>query len=295
MKNYCLMLMACVFWAGAFIAGKSSSATFGPFTLTFYRFFISAVVLYPFLKWKLPKDLKLSPVRAKEVALLGLVGMVGYHVPFFMALHYTSASNASMIAATNPIMTAVLLSILYKERLSLPKLSFLLLALLGVLLTITNWHLEKLLELERNIGEILMVAAVFCWASYSILVRKYIVNFKPIVMSYYAFLSCSLMVFPFALAEGMIKTSLSAPLSAWTSVFYMAIFASVLGYWIQQESIKQIGPAKTNIFINLVPVFSLILAMLILGEVIPMTKWLSGAMIIVAVASFNLLSLKPTK
>lgn len=295
MKNYLLMLMACVFWAGAFIAGKSSSETFGPFTLTFYRFFISAVVLYPFLQWKFPKDLKLSPVRVKEVVLLGLVGMVGYHVPFFVALHYTSASNASMIAATNPIMTALLLSIIYKERLSLTKFAFLLLALLGVLLTITNWHLEKLFELDHNIGELLMVAAVFCWASYSILVRKFIVNFRPIVMSFYAFFTCSLMVLPFALAEGMIKTSMVAPLSAWGSVFYMAIFASVLGYWIQQESIKKIGPAKTNIFINLVPVFSLILAMLILGEVIPMTKWISGAMIIFAVASFNLLSMKPVK
>lgn len=295
MKNYLLMLMACVFWAGAFIAGKSSGETFGPFTLTFYRFFISAVVLYPFLKMKFPKDLKLNRDRAKEVIILGLVGMVGYHVPFFMALHYTSASNASMIAATNPIMTAVLLAILYKEKLSFAKIGFLLMALLGVLLTITNWHLEQLLQLQHNMGELLMIIAVFCWASYSILVKKYIVHFKPIVMSFYAFLTCSIMVFPFALAEGMIQTSLSAPVSAWGSVFYMAIFASVLGYGIQQESIKQIGPAKTNIFINLVPVFSLILATLILKELIPVTKWLSGAMIIFAVANFNLISMRAAK
>ena len=221
--------------------------------------------------------------------------MTGYHVLFFTALKYTSASSASMLAATNPIMTAVLLSVFYKDKLSLAKIGLLILALFGVVLTITNWHLETLLHMDRNIGELIMLLAVFCWAAYSLLVKKYIVNFKPIVMSAFAFLTCSAMVFPFALAEGMINASIHAPASAWGSVIYMALFASVIGYWIQQESIQKIGPAKTNIFINLVPVFSLILAFFILGENIPYTKLISGGMIILAVGSFNLLSIKSAK
>lgn len=295
MKHYLLMIMACVFWAGAFIAGKSSVASFGPWTLTFYRFFFATIILFPVLMVKYPESLKLSKARWIEVSILGLVGMTGYHVLFFTALKYTSASSASMLAATNPIMTAVLLSVFYKERLGLAKLSLLLLALTGVVLTITNWHLETLLEMERNIGELIMIAAVFCWAVYSLLVKKYIVHFKPIVMTAFAFLTCSIMVLPFALWEGLISDSVSAPLSAWGSVIYMALFASVIGYWIQQESIQRIGPAKTNIFINIVPVFSLILAFVILGENIPYTKLISCAMIILAVGSFNLLSIKSAK
>lgn len=295
MKNYMLMIMACVFWAGAFIAGKSSVSSFGPWTLTFYRFFFASIIIFPILWIKRPERLKLSRQRWKEVIILGLVGMTGYHVLFFTALKYTSASSASMLAATNPIMTAVLLSVFYKDRLSLAKIGLLILALFGVVLTITNWHLETLLHMDRNIGELIMLLAVFCWAAYSLLVKKYIVNFKPIVMSAFAFLTCSIMVFPFALAEGMINASIHAPASAWGSVIYMALFASVIGYWIQQESIQKIGPAKTNIFINLVPVFSLILAFLILGENIPYTKLISGGMIILAVGSFNLLSIKSAK
>lgn len=124
MKNYMLMIMACVFWAGAFIAGKSSVSSFGPWTLTFYRFFFASVIIFPILWIKQPERLKLSKQRWKEVIILGLVGMTGYHVLFFTALKYTSASSASMLAATNPIMTAVLLSVFYKDKLSLAKIAY---------------------------------------------------------------------------------------------------------------------------------------------------------------------------
>lgn len=295
MKNYLLMILACVFWAGAFIAGKSSVSSFGPWSLTFYRFFFASIILFPILYYKWPKEMRLSKLQWRQVLILGLIGMTGYHVLFFTALKYTSASSASMLAATNPIMTAVLVSVFYKEKLSLSKLGLLLLALLGVVLTITNWHLESLMHMDRNLGELIMVLAVFCWASYSLLVKKFIVNFRPMIMTGFAFLTCTVMVLPFALAEGLVTASIHAPMSAWVSAIYMALFASVIGYGIQQVSIQKIGPAKTNIFINLVPVFSLILAYVILGENIPFTKIISGGMIILAVVSFNLLSIKTAK
>lgn len=295
MKNYIAMIIACVFWAGAFIAGKSSISSFGPWSLTFYRFFFATILIFPILYMTSRESLKLSKEQWKVAILLGFVGMLGYHVLFFTALKYTTASSASMLAATNPIMTAILLAIFYKEKLSLPKIGLLLLALFGVALTITNWQLGTLLDMERNIGELIMMVAVLCWAGYSILVKKFIHLFKPIVMTAYAFLTCTVMVLPFALFEGLIKDSVAATPTAWLSALYMAFFASVLGYWVQQSSIQKIGPAKTNIFINLVPVFSLILANLILGEQIPVTKMISGGLIIIAVVLFNLLNIKSSQ
>lgn len=292
MKNYLLMLLACVFWAGAFIAGKSSVASFGPWSLTFYRFGVAALVMAPVLWLTQKTHLKLNRTQVKQVIILGLVGMVGYHVLFFEALKFTEASTASMIAATNPVVTAMILAISGIEKLSLKKLLYLLLALTGVLLTISNWQLGDLLNISAQKGELLMVLAVSCWAVYSVLVKKYIAGFKPVIMSFYAFLSCALITFPFAVWEGLFEASLKAPQSAWLSIGYMAIFASVLGYWIQQSSIQRIGPAKTNIFINLVPVFSMTMAWLFLGEAIGLGKVMSAAIIIFAVVNFNLLSFK---
>ncbi len=287
MKNYVLMLMACIFWAGAFIAGKSSVASFGPFTLTFYRFGIAALILMPLMVLKYKADLKLDGQRLGEVFILGIVGMAGYHVLFFEALKFIPASNASIIASTNPMMTALIMALFFKERLEKAQILFLVTAFMGVVLTISNWQLGRLLTQGSHFGEGLMIIAVLCWAYYSALVKRYIVHFRPIVLSFYVFLSCAIMVFPFAMNEGLIYTSIKAPLGAWQSIFYMAFFASVLGYWIQQESIRQIGPAKTNIFVNVVPVFSMLMAMVILKENIPLSKWLSASIIILSVLMFN--------
>lgn len=292
MKNYLLMLIACVFWAGAFIAGKSSVSSFGPWTLTFYRFGVAALVMAPFLWLTQREHLKLNKNQLKQVIILGLVGMVGYHVLFFEALKFTEASTASMIAATNPVVTAVILAMTGIEKLNFKKVFYLLMALTGVLLTISNWKLTTLLNISAQKGELLMVLAVSCWAVYSVLVKKYISGFKPVIMSFYAFLSCALMTLPFALHEGLLEASAKAPQSAWLSIFYMAVFASVLGYWIQQSSIKKIGPAKTNIFINIVPIFSMAMAWIFLGERIGVFKVISAGIIIFAVINFNLLSFK---
>lgn len=292
MKNYILMLIACVFWAGAFIAGKSSVSSFGPWTLTFYRFGVAALVMAPFLWLTQKEHLRLNKTQLKQVVILGVVGMVGYHVLFFEALKFTEASTASMIAATNPVVTALILAMTGIEKLSLKKAFYLMLALIGVLLTISNWQLATLLNISAQKGELLMVLAVSCWAVYSVLVKKYIAGFKPVIMSFYAFLSCALITFPFALKEGLLNASSVAPQSAWLSIVYMAVFASVLGYWIQQSSIQKIGPAKTNIFINIVPVFSMTMAWIFLGETIGFYKIISASIIIFAVINFNLLSFK---
>lgn len=292
MKNYILMIFACVFWAGAFIAGKSSVASFGPWSLTFYRFAVAALIMAPFLLATQRKYMSLSFKQVRQVVILGLVGMVGYHVLFFEALKFTEASTASMIAATNPVVTAFILALTGVEKLSIKKVMYLLLALFGVLLTISNWQLSVLLNLKGQKGELLMVLAVSCWAVYSVLVKKYIAGFKPVIMSFYAFFCCALISLPFALHEGLVKSSIVAPKGAWFSILYMSLFASVLGYWIQQSSIQKIGPAKTNIFINIVPVFSMTMAWLLLGESIGIYKVVSACIIIFAVINFNMLSFK---
>jgi drug/metabolite transporter (DMT)-like permease len=63
----------------------------------------------------------------------------------------------------------------------------------------------------------------------------------------------------------------------------MSFFPSVIGYLVQQMSIKQIGPSKTSIFINLVPVFSIILSVLILKEALHPIKFLTTTLIITGV------------
>lgn len=289
MKNkmiYILMTMSALFWSGAFIAGKVSVLYFTPVQATFYRFFFASIIIFVILNIKEPQNVKLNKNQIIMAMTLGVVGMIGYHLLFFQALKHTTATNASMIAAMNPMLTALFSSLMVSEKLTYKKISLLVLAFVGVILTITNWDINIILNMKFNIGDIIMMGAVTCWAFYAILVKKFMPNFSPLQLSTYSFISCAVLLTPIYIYQGFEHISKANHL-AWLSILYMAIFATVIGYLIQQVSIKKIGASSTSIFINLVPIFSIILAFVILGEELSATKLLSGFIIIFSVYNFN--------
>jgi len=281
--NYLLMFIATFFWAGAFIAGKFGIHELSPIMLTYLRFFFATLVLFPVMVYSMKDDWRLAKEDYITVLRLAVVGMIGYHLPFFLALKYTTASKAAMINASNPLITAVLASVFLQDKLTVKRIAYVLLAFLGVLLTITDWQLNQIFTLSLNIGDLIMLFGASCWAAYSIFVKKATGKIHPLKLSTYTFLGCIILLTPFALKEIVFDHALRVSKGAYGAVLYMAIFPTVMGYTIQQMSIKSIGPAKTALFINLVPVISTVLAIVILKEVVNPINILSGLMIIGAV------------
>lgn len=192
-----------------------------------------------------------------------------------------------MLAATNPILTALLAALFAKERFPAYKVVYILLALTGVILTVTDWNLKLLWTFQLNKGDVIMFFAVSCWAVYSVLVRLLGGRMGPLKLTTWVFGVCAAAVMPFAFtAEGLTHLQ-SASGQTWGAVLYMAVFPTVLGYLIQQTSIRTIGASRTNIFINLVPVFSMFLAVLILREEVLLQGIVSGMMVISGVWLFN--------
>lgn len=282
-KIYFLMILCTVFWAGAFIAAKLSAPYIPPFTLTFLRFFFAAIILYFVLKAGGENSFKLKRKDWPVFLFTGIVGMFGYHVLFFTAIKHTTAINSSIIGASNPIITVILSIIFLKDRINAKRLAGILLSFTGVFLTITNADPHAFSSLSFNEGDLIMLAAVFMWASYAVFSKKVMPNYSPMILTYYSFLFCTVFLIPFVIYDHPWTFMSSVPLSAHLSVLYMAIFPSVIGYLVQQMSIKQIGPSKTSIFINLVPLFSIILSVLILGEELVPIKLLTALLIVAGV------------
>lgn len=294
-KIYFLMVLGTIFWAGAFIAGKISVNEFPPFSLAFFRFLIASFVIYGVMYKYETKDYTLRKKDLPIYVSLGLIGMFGYHVLFFISLKYTSAVNASMIAATNPLMTTVLASFLIKERLGIKKILSILLSLSGVMLVITGGSIEVIQSFGYNIGDLIMIIAVLCWAVYSVMVKRVVDNYSPLILTTYSFIVCTIALVPFVIYEKPLTYMRNTSLVGWVAVIYMAIFPSVIGYLIQQVSIKSIGASRTSIFINLVPVFSIILSTIFLNESITSIKVVGALLIIAGVYSINRGSVKAIK
>jgi drug/metabolite transporter (DMT)-like permease len=282
-KIYFLMVLCTIFWAGAFIAAKLSSPFIPAFTLTFLRFSIATLILYIIIKYKRQSIHKLTKKDIPAFLFTGLVGMFGYHVLFFMAVKHTTAINSSIIGASNPIITAILSIIFLKDKLTYKRFIGILLSFIGVFLTLTNADINLIKSFSFNIGDLIMLLAVLMWASYGVFSKWVMPRYSPIALTYYSFLFCTILIIPFAIYEMPWKLIDSIPYYSYIAVVYMSIFPSVIGYLVQQLSIKQIGPSKTSIFINLVPLFSIVLSILILKETLNPVKFLTAILIILGV------------
>jgi drug/metabolite transporter (DMT)-like permease len=188
-----------------------------------------------------------------------------------------------MIAATNPMVTTLLAFFFLRSRLRPRQIFGILLSFAGVLMTITGADFDLLRRFSFNEGDLWMLAAVAAWAAYSVFSKSKGQGIPPIVLTYYSFLVCTIVLIPFVVMEKPWEFLASIPASAHMAVLYMSVFPSVIGYLVQQMAIKEIGPGRASIFVNLVPVFSIILAVLILGETLEPIKLLTAAMIIAGV------------
>jgi drug/metabolite transporter (DMT)-like permease len=282
-----LMLMATVFWAGAFITGKMGVYALSPLVLTFLRMFFAAVIIFPIMVMNEKDNWRIELSSVKYAVLTAVVGMIGYHMFFFYALRYTDASKASMINAINPLLTALMAVIFLGEKLTPRKIFFILTAFLGVVLTLSNWSLQRIMSFDLNIGDLLMLCGAMMWATYGIIVKRIMPFFTPLKLTTYTFLFSALMLFPFTVKELITLDYLEIGWMPFMAVLYMAIFPSVIGYTIQQTAIKELGAGKTALFINLVPVISTIFAIIFLGEKLFKLNVLSGAIIIVSVILFR--------
>ena len=282
-KIYILMVCSAVFWAGAFIAGKYTVPYISTFTLTFLRFFLR--YHHPVFRNEADSGgFQTGQGQAPGVSLYGDRRHVWLSCSvFFTALKYTTAINSSIIAATNPMVTTLLAVLFLRSRLGPKQIFGILLSFVGVILTITGADFSALRSFDFNTGDIWMLAAVTAWAAYSVFSKSKGRGIQPIVLTYYSFLVCTILLIPFVIYEKPWEYLLTIPASAHLAVLYMSVFPSVIGYLVQQMAIKEIGPSRASIFVNLVPVFSIILAVLILGEALESVKLLTTALIIAGV------------
>nr|WP_307774753.1 DMT family transporter [uncultured Cetobacterium sp.] len=274
-----IMVLATLFFSGAFIAGKFSIAEFPVFSLTFFRFLIAGVLLLGVLILQ-KRQIFIPKKEIPYVIVLSLLGMVGYHLFFFSALKFTSSTNTSLIAATNPVFTTIFAYFFLKEKINKNTIVGILLSFIGVIFLITNGSLSILKNLSFNLGDILMLCAVLCFSVYFIILKNVLKRVDPFILTTYVFLVCALVLLPVVIYENPMTYLKNTTFLGWSSLLYMSIFSSVFAYLIQQISVQRIGPVKTSLYINLTPVFSTVLAWAILGEVITYQKLIATLIIL---------------
>jgi drug/metabolite transporter (DMT)-like permease len=286
---YIKLAMTMFFWGGTFVAGKWAVSEAPPFFVATLRFTIASVLLWALVARRQRGRGDRLPVPrggAQWAGLfsLGLTGVFLYNFMFLTGLSWTSATNGSLIVAFNPMLTAVLSAFWLKERVRPIQAGGLLLALLGVGVVVTRGSIAVIRGLAFNPGDLLMLGAPLAWALYTIVGKKVLRYFPPLVATAYASLFGTLLLLPAAALEGSLLTGAQHfTVYGWLSVFQLALLGTVVGFVWWYEGVERLGASRAAIFVNLVPLFGVLLSALILSEPLVVSQLAGGILVVLGV------------
>jgi len=287
---YIKLVLCALFWGATFIAGRIAVQAMPPLTVATGRFVLASLLLLV-IAYRVEGGLpKLSYKQLWVTLLLGLTGVAFYNVFFFGALERMPAGKTALLVALSPIMTAVTVALILKEKLGPYRWGGIALALIGTLTIVTKGDIlgasQGLLQ-SFGWGELLMLGAIVSWVSYTVISRFALRGLSPIAATTYASLWGALVLGLAALTE---IDALRPEMLNWSNfftIFYLGTFGSAIAFIWYNEGVKMIGPARTVVFTNLVPVFGLLLGYLILDEPIYLSMVIGGAIVIAGVTLTN--------
>ena len=286
---YIKLVLTMFFWGGTFVAGKWAVGEAPPFFVAFLRFAIASLVLWALVAWRKRGSDPRFPIPGDwaqwaELFSLGLTGVFLYNFVFLTGLSWTSATNGSLIVAFNPMLTAVLSALWLKERVRPVQAGGFLLALLGVGVVVTRGSIAVMRSLSFNPGDLLMLGAPLAWALYTILGKKVLARFPPLVATAYAALFGTLLLLPAAAIEGSLLTGATRlSVYGWMSVLQLALLGTVVGFVWWYDGVAELGAARASVFVNLVPIFGVLLSALILSERLNVSQLAGGILVGVGV------------
>jgi drug/metabolite transporter (DMT)-like permease len=281
---YFRLVLVTLFWGGTFVAGKLAGETFDPLVTAFGRFFVASIFLIILIK---QREGGFVPITMRQFLLLvaaSLTGIVAYNLLFLRGLQLIEANRASLIIALNPVVIMSAAAILGMERMTLARFAGIVIALLGVGVVLTNGDLFQIGS-TIGLGEIMLAGCVLSWSAYTLIGRKLVADLSPLVVTAYSvFAGCiGLAIFAIPrLGEVVDKGPL-----AWIPAIYLGTFGTVLGFVWYYDGVKEIGPTRSGIFINLVPGWAVLLSALFLGEEIRLATVLGGLVIVAGVMLTN--------
>jgi drug/metabolite transporter (DMT)-like permease len=285
--TYLSLVLTMFFWGGTFIAGRALAGEVHPANAAFIRFAIATIALF-FLT--LLSDGKISvPPRNKwlPLLLLGLTGVFSYNVFFFTGLQYITAGRAALIIALNPLMITIFASIFLKEPLNIKQFAGILLSLIGAVFVICNGHPADIFNAGFGTGEMALLGCVLSWVAYSLIGRTVLTSVSPLASVFYSSLIGTLLLLPPALYYDLLGNLGHLDAMNWLSLSYLGICGTALGFSLYYMAIKKIGATRSGVFINLVPLFSILLSWVLLDESIKESVIFGGLTLLTGVSVTN--------
>ncbi len=262
---YLLLILTTAMWGGNAVAGRLAVGEVSPFLLTGLRWVVAAVTLAVLMRRPLAEGIAVLIRHWKAVLAMAAFGYTAFNGLFYVAARYTTGVNLTLLQGSIPIFVLIGGAIVYRTRVRPLQVLGIVTTMLGVVVTATHGDLTRLSALAFNHGDLLILAACFLYAGYTLSLRARprvpgLVFFCALAI---AALATSLPLVAFEWAAGDLRWP---SLQGWLVVLYVGLFPSLISQIFFMRGVELIGPDRAGIFVNLVPIFGALFSVLILGE-----------------------------
>lgn len=285
---YLSLILTMFLWGGTFISGRMLAETVSPASAAFLRFAIASLALL-FITPMTTGGLQL-PRRTHwlPLVLLGATGVFSYNICFFIGLKHISAGRAALFVACTPLVITLFSQLFQREKLPILGFIGILLSLTGAVFVISNGHPAALLNGSFGFGEMALLGCVLSWASYTLIGRSILDSLTPLsAVCYSSLIGALLLLFP-ALHAGLMSTLPLLTLIDWFNLAYLGVGGTAIGFSLYYHGIQKIGATRAGVFINLVPLFALLLSWLLLEESLRPSVLAGGILVLTGVSLTNI-------
>ncbi|MGP4081154.1 DMT family transporter [Pseudalkalibacillus sp. R45] len=282
---YLLLVIATFFWGTNFVISRLLVNEIPPLQLSFIRWSIAFLVFFPFIIKDMKQNRTMIRKNWKVLLAMALTGVAGFNTLLYIAVQYTTSINASLVNSLAPLLMVLLSVIFLKEKLFKIQYIGVILSFVGVFTVITDGHLETLLALKVNPGDLFVFAAVILFSIYSVLMKKFGVDLPKKTTFIVTIFIAVISLIPFALWESSYRafSVVKLPFEAVLAAVYLGIFPSIVSFICWNEGVMKVGPAKASNYLHLIVFFTTILAVAFAGERLVVAQVIGGLFILTGV------------
>lgn len=262
-----VMMLTPVVFSTNLIFGRGVIDQVSPFTLACLRWLAVAAALSPFTLMDRLALCEVVRSSGKHLLALSFLGMWVCGGIVYFALQNTTATNATLIMTSSPVIILLLEAVWAGRRIGLREALGAILAFLGIAAIVLRGELSALLDLSFNWGDLLLLSGATAWAVYSLIFRSPALKgaSNAALLGLLAAIG-ALMLAPVAFYEWASGGRMPVTREAWTGIAGIVIFSSLLAFSGYQYGVRQLGPSLASVFMYLMPAYGVLLAVVFLGE-----------------------------
>jgi drug/metabolite transporter (DMT)-like permease len=278
-----LLSLTSLMFAGHSVVGRLAVGEISPMTLTCARWGLALIPLTLATRANFQRDWAVLRPRWVFVIAMGALGFTAFNALFYTAAHRTSALNLSILQGAIPAFVLIGARLVFGVRINSWQVFGTFITMIGVAAIAAQGDIARLLALAFNDGDMLILLACIFYAGYTVGLRD-----RPhiSVLGFFAAMAAVAFVtsIPLLVIEIAAGGFITPTLKGLGVLLYAALLPSLIAQIFYMRGVELIGPGRAGVFVNLVPVFGALLAVLLLGEAFALYHVIALALVVLGIA-----------